>query len=187
MNELYHHGVKGMKWGVRHDRKKSGGISGRIRSMQTNNAKNISEISSKQKQVRSELSELKRYDKNPSSLGKSKISTIIRRNQIKSLERTQAKLKSNKQEHLSALKELNAIEKYQQNKSPKSKNAITSKQSMQKAINKGMEFYQKMQLHSLADDIFYNSAGKKTVNAAGRAATETYMRRRGRTNISWIQ
>lgn len=78
--ELYHYGVKGMKWGVRKARPQTA-ISGMIRRKQQRNA--------------SELRELKGYAKNPSKLAKSRISTAIRNHQIKNAEKTNARLHKN--------------------------------------------------------------------------------------------
>ena len=115
--ELMHYGVKGMKWGVRRDRVKGGGIAGAIRRKQRANAENdLNKTRSQQRQVDSELRELRGYDKNPSKLGKSKISTAIRRSQIKSLEKTKASLKKLEKENVDALKELDSIERYQAKK-----------------------------------------------------------------------
>lgn len=115
--ELYHYGVKGMKWGVRRNRNDHGGIAGVIRRKQRANAENdLNKVRSQQRQVDSELRELRGYDKNPSKLGKSKISTFIRRSQIKSLEKTKASLKKLEHENISALKELDEIERYQTKK-----------------------------------------------------------------------
>ena len=75
--ELYHYGVKGMKWGVRKARPQ-GGISGMIRRKSQQNA--------------SELRELKGYARNPSKLAKSRISTAIRNHQIKNAEKTRKRL-----------------------------------------------------------------------------------------------
>jgi flagellar biosynthesis chaperone FliJ len=111
--ELYHHGVKGMKWGVRKN-KNTGGIAGAIRRKQRTNAENdLNKIRSKQRQVNGELRELRGYENNPSKLGRSKVSTAIRRNQIKSLEKTKDSLKKLEQKNINALKELDAIEKHQ--------------------------------------------------------------------------
>lgn len=119
-NELYHHGVKGMRWGHRKARPTSGGISGMIRRKQVSNATNdLAKIKVRQKEVHSELKELRGYERNPSRLGKSKVSTAIRRHQINSLERTNAKLTSRAKDNQSALKELKQIEKYQSNKAAK--------------------------------------------------------------------
>lgn len=105
--ELYHHGVKGMKWGVRKKREYSGGIAGTIRRKQTRNAeRDLADSQRQRRQVDSELRELRGYDKNPSKLGRSKISTAIRRNQIKSLEKTRLKLDATISDNEKVIKEL---------------------------------------------------------------------------------
>ena len=110
--ELYHHGVKGMKWGVRKKREYSGGVAGAIRRKQTRNAeRDIADAKKQRRQVDSELRELRGYEKNPSKLGKSKISTAIRRSQVKSLEKTRLKLDRNIADNEEALKELSDIGK----------------------------------------------------------------------------
>lgn len=109
-NELQHYGVKGMKWGVRRNR----GVTGTIRDIQRKRAvRDLDDVQSRQRQVQSELSELRGYDRNPSRIGKSKISTAIRRNQIKSLEKTQNELKSKENANKAAIDELDQIERYQ--------------------------------------------------------------------------
>lgn len=139
-NELYHHGVKGMKWGVRryqredgtrttsgqkHAQTLTGGIAGVIRNKQRSNAeKDLARTISKQKQVNSELRELRGYSKNPSKIGRSKLATAIRNQQIKSLERTNSNLDQRKRESTSALKELKEIDEYQAKKAAKHKSRI---------------------------------------------------------------
>ena len=111
-DELYHYGVKGMKWG--HSRR---GISGTIRDIQRNRAtRDLADAETQRKQVKRELSELRGYDRNPSKIGKSKISTAIRRNQIKSLEKMQKVLDYKVKDNQSIIKELNQIERYKAKK-----------------------------------------------------------------------
>lgn len=69
--ELYHYGVKGMKWGVRKARPQ-GDTTGMVRRKQNTS---------------SELRELQGYAKHPSKLGSSKVSTAIRNHQIKTLQK----------------------------------------------------------------------------------------------------
>lgn len=117
-DELYHYGIPGMKWG-HHKRAvaSTGGLSGYIRGKQMTNAtNNLSAISKRQRQINSELKELRGYEKNPSAIGKTKLATAIRRSQIKSLEKTQSKLQKSKQDNEDALKELKSIDKYQAQK-----------------------------------------------------------------------
>lgn len=115
--ELYHHGVKGMKWGVRKKRETGGGIGGAIRRKQRSNAeRDLNNVRTKQRQVDSELRELRGYDKNPQGLAKSKISTAIRRSQIKSLEKNKTALKNRERDNVDALKELDEIERYKAKK-----------------------------------------------------------------------
>ena len=188
-NELYHHGVKGMRWGHRKARPTSGGISGMIRRKQVSNATNdLAKIKARQKEVHSELKELRGYERNPSRLGKSKVSTAIRRHQINSLERTNAKLTSRAKDNQSALKELKQIEKYQSNKAAKkasqkaAKKAAKKQATAQKKRNsaatrdkvvrgtiKAQKAIGKLALMSLTDDIFYNGQGKRLI-ATGAAA-----------------
>ena len=156
-DELYHYGVKGMKWGVRRNRNTGGGIAGAIRRKQrANDEKELNKIRSKQRQVDRELRELRGYEKNPSKLGSSKISTAIRRSQIKSLEKTQSVLKKLEKENISALKELDQIEKYQAKKA-----ANKTLQKMNKMKIKDLE----RQYGELEDKMTYGKNADNKANA----------------------
>ena len=123
--ELMHYGVLGMRWGHRKDRPTSGGIAGAIRRKQRSNAQNdLAKVKSQQKTVDSELRELRGYEKNPSKIGKSKISTAIRKRQIKSFEK----------ENLDALKELDQIERYRAKRA-----AIKAQKKMSKVKIKDLQ------------------------------------------------
>lgn len=144
-NELMHYGVKGMKWGVRRNR----GISGTIRDVQRNRAvKDLAKVNSQQRQVKRELGELRGYDRNPSKIGKSKISTAIRRSQIRSLEKTQNKLNSREKDNKSAIKELDQIERYQAKKhADKAVNSFK-----QKTISKGKKALENLLTYQIPAD-----------------------------------
>lgn len=129
-NELYHHGIKGMKWGRRRfqtadgsltaagrKRYSGGGISGAIRNKQYSNAeRDLASVKKQQRQVDSELRELKGYAKNPTGLANSKISTAIRNKQIRDLEKSKAQLKSREKDNRDAMRELDEIDKAQAQK-----------------------------------------------------------------------
>lgn len=134
-NELYHYGVKGMRWGHRKV-EYSGGISGMIRRKQMSNAKNdLNKVTQQRRSVDAELKELKGFDRNPSRLGKSKISTAIRRYQIKSLENKRNSLNAKAKENTDALKELKAIDKYANEKRAKKESAKKQKKATTSQIN----------------------------------------------------
>lgn len=80
--ELYHYGVKGMKWGVR-----KAHLQGGISDM------------NRRKQVTNELRELQGYAKHPSKIGNSRISTAIRNHQIKKLQKEKTKLNNKKKSY----------------------------------------------------------------------------------------
>lgn len=197
-SELYHYGVKGMKWGIRKTyardiyrkgkkvhskgdeadrwgvgvktqfvRKKnnadSGGITGAIRRKQRSNIeRDLADIKSKQSQVNSELRELTGYDRNSRGLAKSKISSAVRRIQIKSLNSINEKLKKLENENIDALKELDSIEKYQAKK-----RADKAKQKIAQAKIKDLE----RQYGKLEDLMTYG----KNANAKDNARIEREM------------
>ena len=144
-NELYHYGVLGMKWGKRKARPTYNSISGYIRKKQISNANNdLVKIKEKRKQFNGELRELNEYDRNPSKIGKSKVSTAIRRSQINSLNKAQSKLNDKERNTKEALKELHDIDQYQKRKQDKRDQVKTEKyEKMVKDNDKRVKMYGK--------------------------------------------
>lgn len=162
-DELQHFGIPGMKWGKR-KAVTSGGLSGSIRRKQMSNATNsLSKIGARKKQVNSELKELNNYAKNPSKIGKSKISTAIRNHQIKSLNKTKSKLDAKEKGNKEALKELKDIDSYQKKRAA-NKAIIKQAKAAYKANKKDYKLAKKQY------DKDYNSYIKRGLYTSREAA-----------------
>ena len=77
-----------------------------------------------------------------------------------------------------------------QTKAEKKTTKYFSKETAKKAAAKSAKVLSKVAAASLIDDVFYDGAIKKTgkaaVKAAGRAATEAYLYKRGSIEVTWL-
>lgn len=163
MDELYHFGVKGMKWGVRRYQNKDGSLTpqGVKRYAQAGYAKD-SLKSNKTVLGRA----LDRYTGAHKTAGK-------------------AKYESSSEDANKARAEKYVADK----KALSEKRAAKAKQTVAKTAEKGAKVASKLLLASAVDDIFYGGVNKKIVKEAviqtGRAAVTAYTMARGGYDIHW--
>lgn len=164
-DELYHYGVKGMKWGVR---KKYYNSDGSL------NDKGIKKYATKGYAKDS-------YNRNTSRVGKVWDRYTGAHKIDASLKYDTSSKNQNKARAEKYLKE--------QDKQ-KAKNIKQTKKSVAKATKKGAQVASKLMMYSLIDDIFWGGAGKKITKGAikvtGRAATEAYLKRHGSISVTWL-
>lgn len=186
-NELYHHGIKGMKWGVRRYQNKDGSltIAGKKRE-------------AKQTYKAASNKAFKEYEKGINNIEKN-----YKRGQMLS-ERDQAredKVESNykkatekaKNDYKNAKQSIRVEQK--QVMSAKAQKALEkvkkplNKENAAKAAKKGAKIAGQMALASLYDDIFLGGAGKKvaktTVKYTGRAVVSAWILANGGSDIRW--
>lgn len=161
--ELYHYGVKGMKWGVRRYQNKDG-------SLTPKGVKRYAQAGYAQDSYKSNKTVVgKAYDK---VTGAHKIAGKLKYEQ--------------------SSKEQNQVraEKYAAERNAKvEKNKQVTKEAAIKIAAKGAEVASKAALYSAIDDVFYGGMGKRvakeTLIQTGRAAVTAYTMARGGYDIHW--
>lgn len=161
--ELYHHGVKGMKWGVRRYQNKDGSLT--PKGIKRYAKKGYTEDSYNSNKTKAG----KIYDK---VTGAHKYAGDIR-----------YELSSGKERKARAEKYLTDKKVSQQAKTE------VNRERAAKVVAKGAEVASKAAFYSAIDDVFYGGAGKKIAKEAlvqtGRAAVTAYTMARGGYDIKW--
>lgn len=175
--ELYlcHHGVKGMKWGVR---KKKDRYVSRIQSRR-NAAKAAKE--SKADDIKKGVSSISTVQKHAAlAKAKSRLADAEYNQQVR--ENRQASRKANREVLKEKIKST-ANKGLEKVTGEKARNAAI------KAAAKGAKAASKLALYSAIDDVFYGGVGKKiakeTLVQTGRAATTAVLMAMGRYDIKW--
>lgn len=173
--ELYHHGVKGMKWGVR---KKKDRYVSRFQSRR-NAAKAARE--SKAEDIKKGVSSISTVQ-NHAALAKA-------RSRLADAEHNQ-QVRENRQAFRKANREV--LKEKIKNKASKGLEKVTGEKARKAAIKtaaKGAKVASELALYSAIDDVFYGGMGKKvakeTLVQTGRAATTAILMAMGRYDIKW--
>lgn len=166
--ELYHHGVKGQKWGVRRYQNKDG-------SLTPAGIKRYAQKGYAQDSLKS----------NKTAIGKAydAYTGTHKQNARDAYERSSEKKNKARAERYLADKEarkqkaINKVKKH------------VDKEKVAKAVGKGAEVAAKAALMSATDDIFYGGAGKRiakeTIKQTGRAVVTAYTMANGGYDIRW--
>ena len=162
--ELYHHGVKGMKWGVRRAAKRDPNVR-RLRK------------------------EYKSAEREKDTAHQRWAGTFVGKKRraaaYKNYSEATKKADSAKKAYESAYKNTAKSISDGSYKKPTAKKQ-TSREKLARGAEVASRTVGKMAVWSLADDIFWGGAQKKAIKATGRLAVEAYMKARGRTVIGWV-
>ena len=169
---LAHFGVKGMKWGIRRYQNKNDNTTAADKRRYSDK-----EISDYRKR---KISEAPTKAESPRGANKGWYRNAPKSTLVREMRREEAEsLKAQKK------KATESVTKHRtRDRSINSK--PLSKESLKKATIKGANIVSKLMLASVVDDVFYGGAGKKTVKAAGRAATEAWLYKHGSISVTWL-
>lgn len=164
-HELEHHGIKGMRWGIRRYQNEDGSLTDK--GIKRYAEKGYAEDS---------------YKRNTTKLGKA-YDRYTGAHKIQG--KIQADISSKKKNQQRAEQYLNDHNKI---KHPVTKKDISGKRKIdyKEVAYRGQKIVNKMALMSITDDIFYGGAGKKTVQQMGRKATEAYLKKHGSERVIWM-
>lgn len=175
--ELYHHGIKGMKWGRRRYQNPDGSLTpaGKKRYVTVAQA-NRNAKKAGQEARRASIAADKAAGVTGIGSGR------------KVLLNANAAEKKAVKESLAADRAYNKQLRSDKRKNSKLKNPVTREKAA-KVAAKGAKVAGQLAMSSLVDDVFYGGAGKKvakeTTMAMGRAAVTAYTMARGGYDIKW--
>lgn len=170
--ELYHYGVKGMKWGVRKDRIKTGVRNYQINRSNKKIAKYDKKISKTESKLSNKESDFKRARRIPNY---SSVELGRQAKTIGNLENRKERLENKRDVRKGIVKELND-----------NPDRVVSRTAMKDAAAKGASAVSTVLMASVYDDIVYGGAGKKAIKQAGRAVVTAYLYARGAESVTWL-
>lgn len=158
-SELYHYGVKGMKWGVR---KKYRNADGSL------NDKGIKKYAKK--------AYSKEAFKSNKTVGGKIYDAYTGAHKISGQMKYDSSSKKQNKE---------AAEKYLNQKNSKNKTSKKVTRTVAKGTAKVGSIMATIGMAKLTDDIFYGGAGSRALKAVGRKSVEAIMKARGHTVVGW--